>query len=278
MTDPLTGQNNVAQRVNPDAAALIATAHAMADAARAAILPFFRNATLRTDDKGIGRFDPVTEADRAAEAAMRAVLAAHRPDDAILGEEEATKPGTSGLTWVIDPIDGTRAFISGTASWGVLIALCDTDGPIYGLIDQPYIGERFEGGFGRALVTGPMGVAPLATRATADLAGATLFTTFPEIGTKAERAGFEAVRDRVKLTRYGLDCYAYALIAAGQVDLVIEAGLASYDIAAPIAVITAAGGIVTDWQGGPVHHGGRALAAANPMIHAAALAILRDIA
>jgi histidinol phosphatase-like enzyme (inositol monophosphatase family) len=278
MTDPLTGQNNVAQRVNPDAAALIATAHAMADAARAAILPFFRNATLRTDDKGIGRFDPVTEADRAAEAAMRAVLAAHRPDDAILGEEEAAKPGTSGLTWVIDPIDGTRAFISGTASWGVLIALCDTDGPIYGLIDQPYIGERFEGGFGRALVTGPMGVAPLATRATADLAGATLFTTFPEIGTKAERVGFEAVRDRVKLTRYGLDCYAYALIAAGQVDLVIEAGLASYDIAAPIAVITAAGGIVTDWQGGPVHHGGCALAAANPMIHAAALAILRDIA
>jgi histidinol phosphatase-like enzyme (inositol monophosphatase family) len=241
-------------------------------------LPFFRNATLRTDDKGIGRFDPVTEADRAAEAAMRAVLAAHRPDDAILGEEEAAKPGTSGLTWVIDPIDGTRAFISGTASWGVLIALCDTDGPIYGLIDQPYIGERFEGGFGRALVTGPMGVAPLATRATADLAGATLFTTFPEIGTTAERAGFEAVRDRVKLTRYGLDCYAYALIAAGQVDLVIEAGLASYDIAAPIAVITAAGGIVTDWQGGPVHHGGRALAAANPLIHAAALAILRDIA
>jgi histidinol phosphatase-like enzyme (inositol monophosphatase family) len=278
MTDPLTGQNNVAQRVNPDAAALIATAHAMADAARAAILPFFRNATLRTDDKGIGRFDPVTEADRAAEAAMRAVLAAHRPDDAILGEEEAAKPGTSGLTWVIDPIDGTRAFISGTASWGVLIALCDTDGPIYGLIDQPYIGERFEGGFGRALVTGPMGVAPLATRATADLAGATLFTTFPEIGTTAERVGFEAVRDRVKLTRYGLDCYAYALIAAGQVDLVIEAGLASYDIAAPIAVITAAGGIVTDWQGGPVHHGGRALAAANPMIHAAALAILRGIA
>ena len=277
MTDPLTGQEDVAPRVDHDATALIATAHAMADAARAAILPYFRNARLRTDDKGIGRFDPVTEADRAAEAAMRAVLAEHRPDDAILGEEEAAKPGTSGLTWVIDPIDGTRAFISGTTSWGVLIALCDADGPIYGLIDQPYIGERFEGGFGRALVTGPMGVATLATRAIDALAEATLFTTFPEIGSAAERAGFEAVRDRVKLTRYGLDCYAYALIAAGQVDLVIEAGLASYDIAAPIAVITAAGGIVTDWQGGPVHHGGRALAAANPAIHAAALAILRDI-
>ena len=277
MTDPLTGPLATSVPMRSDAAALIVTAHAMADAARAAILPYFRNSALRTDDKGAGRFDPVTEADRAAEAAMRAVLADHRPDDAILGEEEAAKPGTSGLTWVIDPIDGTRAFISGTPSWGVLIALCDADGPIYGLIDQPYIGERFEGGFGRAQVTGPRGVAPLAARATADLAAATLFSTFPEVGTAAERAGFEAVRDRVRLTRYGMDCYAYALVAAGQVDLVIEAGLASYDIAAPIAVITAAGGIVTDWQGGPVHLGGRALAAANPAIHAAALAILRDI-
>jgi fructose-1,6-bisphosphatase/inositol monophosphatase family enzyme len=117
----------------------------------------------------------------------------------------------------------------------------------------------------------------LATRATADLAAATLFTTFPEIGSPAERAGFEAVRDRVKLTRYGMDCYAYALVAAGHVDLVIEAGLAAYDVAAPIAVIEAAGGVVTDWQGRPVHHGGRALAAANPAIHAAALAILRTV-
>lgn len=280
MTDPLTGQLGATApfvREVHDAASLIATAHAMADAARAAILPYFRSAALRTHDKGIGRFDPVTEADRAAEAAMRAVLAQRRPDDAILGEEEAAQPGSTGLTWVIDPIDGTRAFISGTASWGVLIALCDAAGPLYGLIDQPYIGERFEGGFGRALVTGPMGVANLAARATGDLAEATLFTTFPEVGTSAERAGFEAVRDRVRLTRYGMDCYAYALVAAGQVDLVIEAGLASYDIAAPIAVISAAGGIVTDWQGGPVHHGGRALAAANPAIHAAALAILREI-
>lgn len=276
MTDPLT-RSALARPAPADPAELMATAHAMADAARAAILPHFRTPTLVADDKGIGRFDPVTMADRAAEAAMRGVLAMRRPDDAILGEEEEDRPGTSGLTWVIDPIDGTRGFISGTASWGVLIALCDAAGPIYGLIDQPYIGERFEGGFGRAHVTGPMGTAPLATRATADLGAATLFSTFPEVGSAAERAGFEAVRDRVRLTRYGMDCYAYALVAAGQVDLVIEAGLAAYDIAAPIAVIEAAGGIVTDWQGRPVHHGGRALAAANPAIHAAALAILRGV-
>jgi histidinol phosphatase-like enzyme (inositol monophosphatase family) len=276
MTDPLTGSALV-RPVFADHSELIATAHAMADAARAAVLPYFRNHALVTDDKGIGRFDPVTAADRAAEAAMRAVLANRRPDDAILGEEEAAHPGTSGLTWVIDPIDGTRAFISGAASWGVLVALCDDQGPLYGLIDQPYIGERFEGGFGRAMVTGPMGQAPLATRGTDDLAAATLFTTFPEIGTSAERVGFEAVRDRVKLTRYGMDCYAYALVAAGHVDLVIEAGLAAYDIAAPIAVIEAAGGIVTDWKGRPVHRGGRALAAANPAIHAAALQILSAV-
>jgi histidinol phosphatase-like enzyme (inositol monophosphatase family) len=276
MTDPLIAPA-LARPTLDDPATLIATAHAMADAARAAILPYFRAKTLQTDDKGVGRFDPVTAADRAAEAAMRAVLAHRRPDDAIMGEEEQDRPGTSGLTWVIDPIDGTRAFIAGTASWGVLIALCDAHGPIYGLIDQPYIGERFEGGFGLSHVTGPMGKASLATRATTDLAAATLFSTFPEVGSAAERAGFEAVRDRVRLTRYGMDCYAYALIAAGQVDLVIEAGLAAYDIAAPIAVIEAAGGIVTDWQGRPVHGGGRALAAANPAIHAAALAILKSV-
>ncbi|WP_338274604.1 histidinol-phosphatase [Roseicyclus marinus] len=256
---------------------LVACAHAMADAARTAILPHFRNPALLTEDKGIGRFDPVTEADRAAETAMRAILAQYRPEDAILGEEQGTKSGTSGLTWVIDPIDGTRAFMSGTPTWGVLIALCDATGPLYGLIDQPHIGERFEGGFGRAQLTGPRGTHPLQTRATAALSDAILFSTFPEVGTPQERAGFEAVRDRVKLIRYGMDCYAYALLAAGQIDLVIEAGLAAYDICAPIAVIEAAGGIVTDWQGGPVHAGGRALAAANPDIHAAALAILKTI-
>ena len=272
MTRPLPGDRSALPADD-----LIACAHAMADAARGAILPFFRAAGLATDDKGVGRFDPVTEADRAAEAAMRAVLARLRPDDAILGEEEAATPGTTGLTWVIDPIDGTRGFISGTPTWGVLIALCDAAGPIYGVIDQPYIGERFEGGFGRARMAGPQGAAPLATRATETLAEATLFSTFPEVGSALDRAGFEAVRDRVKLTRYGMDCYAYALVAAGHVDLVIEAGLQAYDICAPIAVIEAAGGIVTDWLGRPVHGGGRALAAANPVIHAAALAILREV-
>ena len=250
---------------------IIRVAHAMADAARIAILPHFRAAGLMAENKLDAGFDPVTIADRAAEQAMRDILAEVRPQDAILGEEFGNKAGTSGLTWVLDPIDGTRGFISGTPTWGVLIALSDETGPIFGIVDQPYVQERFVGGFGLAQVNGPTGEHALRTRSTQNLEDAILFTTFPEIGTDAERRGFEAVERQVRLTRYGMDCYAYALIAAGQVDLVIEAGLNAYDIQAPIAVIEAAGGVVTDWQGGPVHEGGQVLAAANPELHAKAL-------
>lgn len=257
---------------------IIDTAHEMADAARAVILPYFRTVGLQADNKLDAGFDPVTAADRDAEAAMREVLARRRPDDGILGEEHGAKVGVSGLTWVLDPIDGTRGFISGTPTWGVLIALSDDTGPIYGLIDQPYIGERFEGGLGRAELVGPSGRRALRTRATERLADATLFTTFPEVGTDLDRAGFGAVAAQTRLARYGMDCYAYALVALGQADLVIEAGLNSYDIQAPIAVIEAAGGIVTNWSGGPVHDGGRAVAAANETLHAAALELLKPYA
>ena len=251
-------------------------AHLLADAARTAILPHFRHPDLAADNKDAAGFDPVTVADRAAEHAMRAVLGQYRPDDGILGEEFGPTPGSSGRKWVLDPIDGTRGFLSGTPTWGVLIALCGAEGPLLGVIDQPYVGERFVGAPGIAEMTGPHGSTTLKTRATTDLGRAILFTTFPEIGTPAERARFEAVSKQARLTRYGMDCYAYALLAAGQIDLVIEAGLNAYDIQAPIAVIEAAGGIVTDWEGGPAHEGGRALAAANPGLHAAALRVLAD--
>ncbi len=257
---------------------LIRVAHLLADAARPATLAHFRSAGLAADNKRPADFDPVTEGDRAAERAMRDVLARERPQDAILGEEYGTQDGTSGLTWVLDPIDGTRSYLSGTPTWGVLIAVGPQTGPVVGVIDQPFIGERFIGAPDLARVTGPMGTRELACRPARPLDQAILFTTFPEVGTEAERAGFRAVADRVRLVRYGCDCYAYALIAAGQIDLVIEAGLQPYDVQAPIAVIKAAGGIVTDWQGRPAHHGGRILAAANAEIHAAALAILREVA
>ncbi|WP_300514189.1 histidinol-phosphatase [Aliiroseovarius sp.] len=253
---------------------LTACAHALADVAREAILPHFRSAGLEADNKLAQGFDPVTAADRAAERAMRELLARRRPEDAILGEEFGATEGSSGLTWVLDPIDGTRAFLSGTPTWGVLIAVMDGTGPVMGLIDQPYIRERFFGGFGTAWVEGPSGRDMLTTRGPRGLEQAILFTTFPEVGTPDEARAFHALADRVRLTRYGMDCYGYALVAAGQVDLVVEAGLQAYDIQGPQAVIEAAGGVVTNWQGGPAHMGGRVVAAANPEIHAAALEVL----
>lgn len=257
-----------------DQIALVETAHAMADAARAAILPHFRVSGLVTENKADAQFDPVTVADRSAERAMRDVAQRLRPEDAVLGEEEAATQGTSGLTWVLDPIDGTRGFIAGTPTWGVLIALSDAGGPIFGVIDQPYIGERFIGGFGHAEMTGPQGSLALRVRDTAELSEAVIFTTFPEVGAPEEGAAFQRVAAKTKLVRYGMDCYAYALLAAGQIDLVIEAGLQAYDIQAPIAVIEAAGGVVTDWQGKPVFDGGQAIAAATPELHAAAIELL----
>lgn len=258
-----------------DRADLIATAHELADAARIATLRHFRQAGLTAETKEAVRFDPVTVADRESEERMRAILARRRPQDGILGEEFGAAAGSSGLTWVLDPIDGTRGYLSGTPTWGVLISVRDADGPVYGIIDQPYIGERFEGGLGRAQATGPQGRVDLRARAARPLAEAILFSTFPEVGTHEEGAAFRRVASQAKLVRYGTDCYAYALIAAGQIDLVIEAGLQAYDVQAPIAVIEAAGGIVTDWTGGRAHEGGRVLAAANPAIHAEALALLR---
>jgi histidinol phosphatase-like enzyme (inositol monophosphatase family) len=257
-----------------EAADLWSVAERMADAARAAILPHFRSVGLAADNKIAGGFDPVTVADRAAETAMRDVLADLRPDDGILGEEHGSVAGTSGLTWVLDPIDGTRSFISGTPTWGVLIALSDETGPVLGMIDQPYVGERFMGGLGRCDWTGPGRSGPLGTKSTTRLSDAILLSTFPEIGTPEQRRAFERVTPNVKLTRYGCDCYAYALLAARQIDLVIEAGLNAYDVQAPIAVIEAAGGVVTQWDGSPAHDGGTTLAAATPDLHAAAMALL----
>lgn len=252
----------------------------LAEAARVETLRFFRTPDLDVENKEAGSgFDPVTKADKAAELAMRAILERERPDDAILGEETGHSAGPSGLTWVIDPIDGTRAFLAGAPTWGVLIAVSDTTGPIFGVVDQPYIGERFWGGFGEAFLEAATGSRPLTTRSPRPLSQAVVMTTFPEVGTPIERAAFHAVAEQAQLTRYGMDCYAYALVASGQVDLVIEAGLNAYDIQGPQGVVEAAGGVVTNWTGGPAHQGGQVIAAANTEIHAAAMAILeREIA
>lgn len=245
----------------------------MADTARRVTMRYFRKHNLQSENKaGAGAFDPVTIADRACERALREILARKRPFDGILGEEEADVESKSGLTWVIDPIDGTRAFMSGMPCWGVLIAVNEGAAPVYGIVDQPFTEERLIGGFNTASYEHRENPATqLCTRNTATLENAILYSTFPEIGTPEERTRFEAVRDQVQLTRYGTDCYGYALVAMGHIDLVIEAGLNPFDVQAPIAVVEAAGGIVTDWNGNPAYDGGQILAAANRDIHAQAL-------
>ncbi|MEM8554448.1 MAG: inositol monophosphatase family protein [Pseudomonadota bacterium] len=255
---------------------LIVTGRALADVARQATLDHFRGRHLAHETKSDAQFDPVTAADRASEVAMRAVLAERRPNDGIFGEEFGAVEGTTGITWVLDPIDGTRGFLAGTPTWGVLIAACNDHSTLYGIVDQPFIGERFEGGQGTAIYSGPHGSMPLAVRTGVSLNDAILLSTFPEIGTSEERAAFHRVAPQTKLVRYGTDCYAYALLALGQIDLVIEAGLQRYDIAGPIGVIEAAGGIVTNWQGGSAQNGGQVIAAATAELHQAALDILNE--
>ncbi len=258
-------------------AELMSVAHKLADAARVEALRYFRAPSLDAANKDVsGGFDPVTHADRNAEQAMRVILKELRPQDGIIGEEFGNQTGTSDFTWVLDPIDGTRAFICGTASWGVLISIEHKGTPVFGIIDQPYIQERFQGGFGTSELLGPQGTTALKTRSCAALDKAVLLSTFPEIGTPSEKAQFDKVESQVKLTRYGLDCYGYALLTLGQVDLVIEAGLSRYDISGPIAVVQAAGGIMTDWQGQEIKEGGQVIAASDAKVHAEALELLNS--
>jgi myo-inositol-1(or 4)-monophosphatase len=245
----------------------------LADAASAAILPYFRT-RMDVVNKADGHFDPVTVADRAAEEVMRAIILAEHPGHGVLGEEFEPTDVDAEHVWVLDPIDGTRAFISGLPVWGTLIGLKQDGRPVAGMMAQPFTGERFHGDGRTAGYRGPDGSRDLRTRPCAGLADATLFTTSPRIFAKSEQATYDAVESRVRMARYGVDCYAYAMLAAGNVDLVIESGLKAFDIVALIPVIEGAGGVITDWTGGSAVHGGRVVAAGDPRVHAEALEIL----
>lgn len=242
-----------------DIARFLAFADALAEVARAAIMPHFRAAPAVTD-KGGARFDPVTAADQAAERAMREMIAETFPDHGVLGEEFGATPSRSGYTWVLDPIDGTRAFIAGLPTWGVLIALAYEGRPIVGVMDQPYLGERFRGWNDGAELVTRAGSRPLKTRACEGLQHAVLSTTDPYLFAEAEAAAFAQLRGEARLVRYGCDCYAYAMIAGASVDGVVESGLKAYDIQALIPIITGAGGGVTSWAGGDAAGGGQVLA------------------
>src|SRR6185312_10553933 len=246
----------------------------LATASGETILPFFRT-SLSIEDKSLNRdFDPVTEADRAAEAVMRRLIKANFPQHGIVGEEFGNEREDSEYVWVLDPIDGTKSFISGFPIWGTLIALLHRGMPVYGMMHQPYIGERFSGDAGAARYRGPTSARKLAVRRCASLKEATSFTTSPLLMNPEDRAAFGRVEAEVRLTRYGGDCYSYCMLAAGHLDLVIETELKPYDIAALIPIITGAGGVITTWEGKPAQSGGRIVAAGDPRVHEAALRIL----
>ncbi len=248
----------------------VALAGQLADAARPIVRRYFRT-PVAIDDKDDS--SPVTIADREAEAAMRALIAQSHPDHGILGEEYGRHNTDAEWVWVLDPIDGTKAFITGKPCFGTLVALAHGGRPVLGLIDQAITDERWLGAAGRPTTLNDK---PVAVRACPELARAYAYTTGPEHFDAATRPGWDRIAARVKLARYGADCYAYALLATGCVDLVVEAGLKPYDYATLVPVIEGAGGIITDWRGGRLDLGsdGRVCAAGDSRVHAQALAVL----
>jgi myo-inositol-1(or 4)-monophosphatase len=252
----------------------ITFANALADAAGEAIRPYFRR-KIEVVDKGSAMFDPVTEADKRGEEAIRALIARERPQDGVLGEEFGEIEGRSGRTWVIDPVDGTRAFITGGTQWGTLIALNEAGTPTLGILDQPVLRERFIGTGEGAELRSRDGVMTLSVRPCASLAEAVVMTTHPwNYFDASEQETFRRLADSCLLSRFGGDCYAYGLLAMGFVDLIVEDRLKPWDIQALMPIIEGAGGIVTDWRGGPATNGGHVVAAGDARVHAAALKFL----
>jgi myo-inositol-1(or 4)-monophosphatase len=250
-------------------------AHRLADGARAIIRPYFRKPVAVTDKGWSGFYDPVTDADKKAEQVVRDMIANAYPKDGIVGEELGNAPGSSGYRWVIDPIDGTRAFIAGQPLWGTLIGLEKDSVPVFGMLEQPFLRERFVGSNDRAELHNSEGVTPLAARRCATLSDAVISTTHPnDHFDHSERAQFARVESACRLSRYGGDCYAYGLVALGFIDLVMEARLAHWDIAPLIPIIRGAGGILTDWHGQPWRPGANVLAAGDARVHAEALKLL----
>jgi histidinol phosphatase-like enzyme (inositol monophosphatase family) len=248
----------------------------LATVSGSAILPFFRTSIAAADKNKGGVFDPVTEADRAGEAAMRQMIKRVFPSHGIEGEEYGDEGGEKEFVWVLDPIDGTKAFIAGLPMWGTLIGLKRNGVPCYGMMHQPFTKERFFGDGGSASWRGPGGERHLRTRRCEDLAAATLSATTPRMFEGAALEGFLRVENAVRLTRFGCDCYAYCMLAAGQMDLVIEAGLKPYDIVALVPIIEGAGGVVTTWDGENAAKGGRIIAAGDPAVYDEARRLLLE--
>ncbi len=258
-----------------NAALVVKTLLEAADAAAERTLAGFRTA-LAVENKWATGFDPVTAADKDAEIAIRTVLSARFPDHGIIGEEWDAKDSQGAFDWIVDPIDGTRAYISGVPVWGTLIGLLHKGRAVAGLMAQPFTGETYVGLPGSAFYRRNGETKQLRTSAVTELRHAKMTATSPDIfeqgGTMAQ---FQRLRAATLQCRWGLDCYGYCLVAAGHIDIACESVLKNVDIAPLIPIIENAGGVVTTWDGGPAEAGGNCVAAATPELHAAALKVLR---
>jgi myo-inositol-1(or 4)-monophosphatase len=254
---------------------LMAFASDLADLAALETMARFRQPLSVDNKESDSGFDPVTLADQRAEAVMRDHIATNWPNHGFLGEESGSAGDGGGFCWVIDPIDGTRAFITGLPLWGTLIALAEDGEPVLGVADQPYLAERYLGGPDGSVCRQRDGEQQLRTRQCESVADALMMTTDPSMFAKpAEQAAFAALRSAVRMARFGGDCYAYMMLARGHIDLVVEAELEPYDIQALIPIVRGAGGVVSNWRGGSAAGGGQVVAAGSAALHEQALAIL----
>lgn len=251
-------------------------ARGLARAAGDAILPHFRMGG-DIDNKAGSGFDPVTEADRAAERVMRDMIERRYPDHGIVGEEFGPKLSRSPFTWILDPIDGTRSFICGIPTWTTLIGLARDGEARLGVVSQPFVEEMFIGGPFGSWSEHKGARRKLAVKPAASLSAALLTTVAPEIyKTSFQKAVLERLQSATRMIRFGGDAYFFAMLAAGRIDIAMDAGLQTYDIAALVPLIANAGGVVTTWDGGPPTGGGDIIAAASPALHEAALEIIRS--
>jgi len=253
----------------------IAFFDSIAEAAAAETLPRFRM-PVTIDNKQAGGFDPVTEADRAAEKAIRQIITERYPEHGILGEEHGNVGLDRDYVWVIDPIDGTRAFISGLPVWGTLVGLYHKGKAVMGMMDQPFTGERFIARPGEAMVLRHGERSKLSTRKGVSLDQAIMMTTSPSIFPQTLEPSYKRVENSVQLARYGCDCYAYAMVASGHIDLVVESDLKPYDVGGLIPLVEQAGGVMTTWSGGRPEMGGNIVASGSAELHEAVLELLNQ--
>ncbi len=259
----------------PDWQDLTRFAMALARASAIEILPWFRrNAEIAVKAGPV--WDPVTEGDRAGERVIRKMIEERYPDHGINGEEYGVKEGRSGFTWILDPVDGTRSFVCGMPTWATLIGLTFEGQPVVGLMNQPFVGDMFYGSPEGAWLDHRGDSHAIRTRTGVGLAAATIGTTAPELyRSPPDYAGFERLRKKAQLTRYGGDAYFFAVMAAGHIDIAMDANLQTYDIAPLLPIVTGAGGVYAEWTGGNAATGGNVITAGSQALLEEALTVMR---